>query len=758
MASSPARPTSSSPEDRQIAALAVASGLAATLSSAAPTGIRTVDVAFLALTGGFVVVATARARRWSWLVLAGLAAGTSHGLWLVAGWGSLVGALVATAGPRRRRVLGAGIGAVALQALLHQPAWGFHGTSALVGAVAIAVVAVSAHRRTPARARRRNGWIATGVALAAVAAAGAFGVAVVLAYGHLGDGETSARQALDQARRGDTDGARRSLAQAADELRQGQSVVEAPWARVARLVPVVSQQVEAVDVTVDEAITVAAAGRATASVADYHGLKYRSGRIDLEKVAALEAPMGRAAAIFGDSQARLAGIDHSWLAGPLDRKLTAFQGDLATATHDARSARSVLRVLPGLLGGQGTRHYVVMFTNTAEARGLGGLFGNYGELTAVDGKVRLTRSGPTTDLERTAPNGTRTLTGLREFQARYGSYQPADYLRDLAISPQFPDVAEAVRQLYPQATGTRVDGVIAMDPDTVAALLRFTGPIRVPGYDVTLTSTNAADVIVRQQYLQFADQNGRRKDILVDATKIAFDRLLGGSLPSPSALARVLGPLVQQRRLLLAAHRSSEQAVFARLGLAGSIRTPAGTDALLVTSQNYGNSKIDAYLHRRIAYDAVVDPTDGSVEATETITLRNDASVGLPRYVVGNTRGAPIGTNLMNLAVYSPSAVRSVTVDGKPVTVASLPEAGLTAATLVVAIPPRSSVTVRLHLHGGVDLRPGTYRLHVLPQPMANPDELSVTVRVGRGRDAPIRYRSGDGKLSATRRISVTLS
>ena len=123
----------------------------------------------------------------------------------------------------------------------------------------------------------------------------------------------------------------------------------------------------------------------------------------------------------------------------------------------------------------------------------------------------------------------------------YGGFEPADYPQDLTFSPDFPSDAEALAQIYEQSGGQPVDGVIKIDPVALAALLRFTGPIQVPGIDEPLTSENAADILMRSQYLQ----EGERGDALVEATRIAFDKLTSGSLPGPQQLvddARADGP------------------------------------------------------------------------------------------------------------------------------------------------------------------------------------------------------------------------
>ena len=82
-----------------------------------------------------------------------------------------------------------------------------------------------------------------------------------------------------------------------------------------------------------------------------------------------------------------------WLVDPLAGGVADFADEVDRALPDAELAIQAVRLAPGLFGGEGQRHYYIAFTQPAESRGLGGFVGNFGELTAVDGDVELTRSG-----------------------------------------------------------------------------------------------------------------------------------------------------------------------------------------------------------------------------------------------------------------------------------------------------------------------------------------------------------------------------
>ncbi|MEJ5254399.1 MAG: hypothetical protein WHS89_03515, partial [Acidimicrobiales bacterium] len=90
-------------ERRLILVCAAAAAVGAAFCDAAPTGARPVDALLSAGFAAVVTLATSRARRWTWFVLAGLAAvaagdAVTVGLAAVALATSIFGALI----PRRR--------------------------------------------------------------------------------------------------------------------------------------------------------------------------------------------------------------------------------------------------------------------------------------------------------------------------------------------------------------------------------------------------------------------------------------------------------------------------------------------------------------------------------------------------------------------------------------------------------------------------------------------------------------------------------
>ena len=108
------------------------------------------------------------------------------------------------------------------------------------------------------------------------------------------------------------------------------------------------------------------------------------------------------------AKGRIDGVRSPWLIGPVRGRLDTFSTDVDATVPQAQVAQQAVAVAPAMLGGNGIRHYFVAFTTESESRGLNGFMGNWGELTAANGKLTMSRTGRVDDLGRAGRRSTRS--------------------------------------------------------------------------------------------------------------------------------------------------------------------------------------------------------------------------------------------------------------------------------------------------------------------------------------------------------------
>lgn len=719
-------------ERQAIVGVAIVAAVVGAFSAASPTNFLVSDIVLRGGIAAVLTLAASRARRWTWLVLAGIAVvGAPANGWFVVTAAGLLFAVVTTLFPRRR-IYGAVVGAVSVQGLLRFTDVAFGRGSAVLFAVAVVPVLVSAYAVAPRRVRKRIHQVLVVLGAAVALAVVLFGVAGLLAYGQTQSGARHAKAGLRSIRDGHSEEAGSELTEAATAFQSAHDIVDSWWAKPAGAVPFVAQQARAVQVVTGEGAQMSSVAAGAAGQADIQELKYEDGRIDVEKLAALADPLRRTSSTFSSASDNIKQVRSPWLLPPLASAVNEVEDELAITLPQLRLAATAATEGPDLLGANAPRRYLILFTQPAESRGLGGFVGNWAELTAIDGRLDIARSGRSGELNAAPGADARDVTSPpapKDYVERYGRFHPGRYFQDVTLSPDLPSVASAVGQLYPQMGGDKIDGVLTVDPYALAALLQFTGPVKIDGFDQALTSENAAQILVKDQYLTFNAKN-ERTDFLDEASRKTFDQLVHGSLPSPKKLAEVLGPVVEQRRLMFTSFDRGEDELFQQLEANGAFPKSDGGDFFELVTQNKANNKADLYLHREVEYDTRYDPASGSVDSTMTITLRNDApSSGLPPAVIGdNDQGLPMGTNVVYLSVYTPLGLRSAKDATQPVALEYQQELGYSVYSQYIDIPAGGTATLELSLFGQIDAGPA-YRLRVGAQPTVNRDKVTLHVR-----------------------------
>lgn len=737
------------------------------MSGAEPSGYVPSDLLATAALGVAAAVAGSRARRWTWLVLTGVAAAfvEGDGALLASALGVTLAFISSILRERRSAVMGATVGALGVQVILRMHIGLFFGDTALVAFCAVTPMLVSAFRHARRSTRTSVVRLAiVSVFLGAGAACG-LGLAVHAASDSMRDAAARAQRGLDAARDGDREAAVRELEASGREFARARRTLRAPWARPALALPILGHNARAATGLAISGEDVAAAAAAAAESVDYDELKASGGQIDLILLEEAQAPVREAAEVLDRSRRRLERASNPWLLSELGEPLSDLLGDITRASEDAEVAAGALDVAPTLLGGSSEKRYLIAFATPSETRYLGGFIGAWGELTVDDGRFELGESGRIDDLSSADGFETRTIEGVPGFTQRYAEWYPTWFVQNATITPDFPTAAEVLRQLYFQATGRSIHGVIYVDPYGLAALLELSGPVRVEGLEGRLTWENAPELLLRDQYLMY-DTIDERTDLLTSALEATFSALTERDLPGPRRLAAVLGPAVRQGRLYVEVFDDGGTDLLDRIGVRGDLPLAEGKDFVSVRGANAAGNKIDAYLSRDMDYDIKYDPATGVVEGTLDITLANDApSTGLPDYVIGNRdsragneAGMSSGTNRMSLAVYTAAQVRSVTVDGRSAPYVSGRDKGHNVTTFRVDVPPGAKLVVSIELDGRVGSDSG-YELLFDHQPMVNPDRATVAVRSGnpswRARDSDKGVVTRDLDLVEDREVTV---
>ncbi len=727
-----------------IAAIAMIAAIGAALAAPAPTGDPTVDAVLVGVAVASITWLAGAALRWDGAVVA-IVAGIATLTWA----GAAIGIVAAGVGfgvrirPGLRGVVTAALAGLALNLAARSELDVFLGASTIVAVTLAGYVATIGFFRRSKRTRR----IITGLAgvAAAIAFASVFAVAVTgtLAADDLRAGQQLTEDGLDALGDGDLDAARVAFTDAADAFDAADQRVGTPFTAPARFVPVLAQHHRVLTDLSQQAAGMARVIADEVGRIDLHGLSTANGSIEIDRVRDLEASLRTIDERIAELESAVGELDSRWLVAPVAHRLDRLAAQVADQHARSSDALTAASVAPALLGGDGPRTYFIGFATPSEARGSGGLMGNFAEMTITDGHIEMTRFGRSDDLDDAGDRATRRFpnTGTDEFAHWLSLYGPfgltsgpdgtADKYpwKNINMSPDVAMTGRAVAALYPQSGGREIDGVFIVDAHALTRLLAFTGPIALPdgaavGGITTLTVDDATEFLLHEQY-QLTDLDVR-VDVLEHVSRSVLGAFLAQPLPPPDELADALAPMVDQGRIAAWMARPDEQAVLAQLGLTGTLLDPNGGDGLAIVFNNAVGNKIDYYLGADADYLVEADARTGTATATLTLTLHNGAPrTGQPNYVIGNPIGLPDGTNRSMVSVFTRLPVTSVARDGRGIVVEQDTEAGYFVTSMLVTIDAGGSATLTLEMHGALDVVE-RYALAVRTPPAVTPMPLSI--------------------------------
>ena len=734
----------------QVSVLGIFFGLCSLIAGVEPTGVIWTDILYVFL-GVFVVVFFSSHVQW-WIILLYVATAVAMSFSVVGiaiGLVLYLATFIGVSQGESKRWMKAIVIGTAVNLMLYSSWTSVFGLSSLVGLASSALlvwIGLKAGSIVIGVTRKKV------VVAVSVFASALFGLcfALLIAKDPLTNGNQLVRAGIAAVNQGDLVAARAEFDAAQQQMKVASRWLNSPLTFMAQTVPIVSQhRAVAVDLSASATSSIKQLS-AGLSQFDLEKLRVNNGSVDLTAIQALRDPLAQILEEMGLLWSRITRVQSPWLIGRIQDELASLSSDLDEELERGSNAQLALEVAPEILGADRPRTYFVALTTPVEARGHGSFMGNWIELSVDAGRIEVNKYGRSTDLNE-AGSRPRKITGPSDWLKRYGNFgfnnAPGGTVgenpwQNITMSPHFPSTAQVISELYPQSGGRKLDGVFAMDVNTLSALLEFAGPVTLTGRDEPLTYENAAQFLLHDQYLEF--EVGERIDLLSSVTRQALKQILTGELPPPNVVANRLGPMISQGGLTGYSPNTAIQELFTRIGMSGTLACDGTADCFAVTVDNASGNKIDYFLDVEVDYSVEIKKSANEARAKVKVTVTNSApSTGLPDYVIGNLVGLPRGFNRMLLSIHSrlgyvPSNGSTDELDWWFST-----EQGHNVVSAYVDVAPGERRTITLELAGVMDLRAG-YSLTLKNPPAVRPWGVRVAL-VDKGRRNSLKVSSEAG-------------
>ncbi len=354
------------------------------------------------------------------------------------------------------------------------------------------------------------------------------------------------------------------------------------------------------------------------------------------------------------------------LKGPIG-KVQSLLTQYAPMIHELRK---VMPVLYPAMGGDGARHYLLIFQNNAEERASGGNPASMAMLVVNDGKIQLGEQGSSSSFPRPykVPPYTPTGPGNGDWHAIYSDYT-STYVTNITMTPDFPTTAKMVRAMWRGQFGGKVDGVISFDPVALSYLLQATGPITL-GDGTQIDSTNAVSFLLNGVYKKYPDPT-TQDIVFASAAKAVFSAVTHGQ-GSVSKYVAQLTPMIAEQRLKMWSVRSDEEKLLADSPIGNMLpKDNSKATVLGVYNNDDATSKMSYYMNEAVQVDTntcTATPTY-TVTAKVTNILPLSQIYSLPAYVKANQARIPLGGDRQWVQLYGPvgAQLTAAYIDGKKV-------------------------------------------------------------------------------------------
>lgn len=261
----------------------------------------------------------------------------------------------------------------------------------------------------------------------------------------------------------------------------------------------------------------------------------------------------------------------------------------------------------------GQKTYLLIFQNYNESRATGGFIGTYGVLGTDRGTITKLNIQSIYQLDGQIYEQIAAPGPMQPDIKRWG-------IRDANWFANFPTSAEKLLYFFEKGSET-VDGVISTTPKLFEDLLKLTGPIEMPNYNVTLTADNFQELVQFKTSQDYDHVLNQPKKFLADFAPILLNRLTTLKKDQWFEAFQMFQNNLNQRQALLYSKDAATQTKISDLGFSGQV-LHTQYDYLSIINSNLGGTKTDLSIDQNVKLQSKI-LSDGSFINTLTISRKN---------------------------------------------------------------------------------------------------------------------------------------
>jgi type III secretion system FlhB-like substrate exporter len=365
-----------------------------------------------------------------------------------------------------------------------------------------------------------------------------------------------------------------------------------------------------------------------------------------DKILVLEQNLESSAPLIKNVEKLVTKVDVTQLLSQEQFKFLQLQQKMPLISISFNKFIALADLAENILGQHELKRYLLLFQNNHEIRPTGGFIGSFALLDLVDGEIR--------KIEIPA-GGSYDLQG--SLKAKVASPQPLHLInnrwefQDSNWFPDWPTAAQKIIWFYNQAGGPTVDGVIAINADLLADLLKIIGPVETDGK--AINADNFFEVTQKAVELEYDKAENEPKQFIADLAPEVLGQILKSDKDKFLAIITLLNQALTARDLQMYFVSPGVENKLSDLGWSGRIKN-TDKDYLMVVDANIAGKKSDAVIKQKILHQAKIYE-DGRVVDKVTIIRTHE---GIPEELFYGVR------NVNYLRLYVPEGSKLISASG----------------------------------------------------------------------------------------------
>lgn len=398
----------------------------------------------------------------------------------------------------------------------------------------------------------------------------------------------------------------------------------------------------------------------------------------------------------------------------LKSKITGLKDKVSSYAKLTSQIRSVVAILPQIIGENGKKSYLVLLQNNSELRPTGGVISSLAQVDFEGGKLKNINAEDTLNLDNKLD---LQVTPPKELAAGLGFGRWL--LKDSNWEPDFPTSAHQAEWFYGKEAGVKVDGVVALDLSALENLLEVVGPLQVTDINEKVSADNFLEKTIIQP-LESSSGTQVKKSFLTAFSAQLFNNLFFLPNQNWSGILSSLDSSLRKKHFMVyfADTKLLSYAISQNWSAAYS-KPDSNTDSLAVVEANLGRNSVNYYLKRSYKLDTIIGK-EGDIKQNLVISYTGGPT---ERYKNKTRIYLPLGTKLNNL-IWGEDDLTS--------RVESFSDYGRSGFAVSLELNPKESKNLSIEYQTPLKLKfdnnQTTYKLDVVKQPgtIADPLEWKI--------------------------------